>query len=121
VLNGYRLRAIDKLLESKVQVEIDTFLKPQTEPRGNVYDPLAELSRRAERGRMKLWQRQHSEFFFLIQDNDLAVVSNRPFFGETSRRNGFMRIDGLVTRRSDFVEEIRTLALAGREVARRAN
>lgn len=121
ILNGYRLRAMDKLLDSGIQVEVETSLRPQTEPRGTGYDPLAELSRRAERGRMKLAQRPGTDFFFLIQDSDLAVVSNRPFFGDVSRRNGFMRVDGLVTRRTELVEQFRAIAVAGREVARRAH
>ena len=118
ILNGYRLRAIDQLAASSVKIEIETFLDPQANPRGHQYDPLAELTRRSNRGALTLRKRMPGEFFFLVQDDDLAVVSNRPFLGERSRRTGFMKVEGIVTRRAELVDEIR--AIAQTREARRA-
>jgi DNA-binding MarR family transcriptional regulator len=119
ILNGYRLRAIDHLVASGVKVEIETALEPQIASRGSQYDPLAELTKRSDRGALALRKRAPEEFYFLIQDDALAVIANRPFLGEKSRRKGFMRVEGLVTRRAELVEEIRTIALVPREAPRR--
>lgn len=45
---------------------------------------------------MTIRKGQTQEFFFLVQDNELAVISTRPYLGEVSRRTGFMRVQGLV-------------------------
>jgi hypothetical protein len=120
VVNGVRLRELDLLAAAGVQIEIESFLAPQTEPRGgDRYDPLAELSKRQSRGALTIKKGQHREFFFLVQDDELAVVSNRPFLGEVSRRTGFLRVEGIVTRRAKIVEEIRRIALAERQVSPR--
>jgi len=119
ILDGFRLRTLDQLAASGVKIEIETFLDPQPSLRGQQYDPLAELTRRSDRGALTLRKRVPEEFFFLVQDDDLAVVSNRPFFGEKARRSGFIKVEGIVTRRAELVEEIRALAQP-REVPRRA-
>ncbi len=121
VINGTRLRELDLLAAAGVQIEIESFLTPQTEPRsGDRYDPLAELSKRQARGALSIRKGKQRDFFFLIQDDELAVVSSRPFLGEVSRRTGFLRVEGIVTRRPVFVEEIRRIALDGREGVARA-
>ena len=58
-------------------------------------------------------------FGLAVQDDELAVISNRPFLGEVSRRSGFICVDGVVTRRPELVEEIRRLALNSRELEQR--
>jgi hypothetical protein len=120
IVNGTRLREFDLLLEAGVKIEIESFLSPQTEPRGGEsYDPLAELSKRQAGGAITIRKGQQRDFFFLIQDEELAVISNRPFLGEVSRRTGFLRVEGIVTRRAAVVEEIRRIALGDRGGIRR--
>ena len=112
ILNGTRMRALDGAVASRVSVAIETLLVPQITSRsGDHYDPLAEISKRAEKGLLTLTKGAQREFYFLVQDDELAVVSNRPFLGEVSRRSGFICVDGIVTRRPDLVEEIRRLAM----------
>lgn len=121
ILNGIRMRALDGAIASRVSVSIETLLAPRTEARsGDQYDPLAELSKRAEKGSLTLTRGRQREFYFLVQDDELAVISNRPFLGEVSRRSGFICVDGVVTRRPELVEEIRCLALSPPENGRRA-
>jgi hypothetical protein len=123
VVNPARVRDIDLLIGEGVQIEIESYLAPQTESRfGNRYDPLSEFSRRAAKGGLTIRKGPTQDFFFLVQDNDLAVISTRPFLGEVSRRTGFMRVQGLVTRKPAFVEEIRRIVLgSSRPVGRHGN
>ena len=120
VVNGYMIRQIDVLASSRVEVLIETILTPQFEPRGRDYfDPLSELTRRSEKGMLRLTKGPRRELFFLIQDEELAVISSRPFLGEVTRRTGFIRLTGLVTRRPENVKSIReTLLSPGREAKR---
>jgi DNA-binding MarR family transcriptional regulator len=119
-VNGYFLRALDKLIEERVDVRIESFLTPATEARGgDHYDPLAELSKRAIHKQIALEKVPRRELYFLFQDDDLAVISNRPFLGEVSRRGGFLRVDGLVARRPEYVRSIRDAFLAQTTTARR--
>lgn len=112
VLNGYMLRDLDKLIAHGVKVQISTFLQLQQEPRGGEhYDPLAELTRRATQGRMQLAKIARSEFFFLVQDDRLGVISTRPFLGDVVRRSGFSRVDGYVARDPRIVQRIREIAV----------
>jgi hypothetical protein len=112
IVNAARLREIDLLIGERVQIEIESYLSPQTEPRsGGRYDPLSELAKRAAKGGLSIRKGRTQDFFFLVQDDELAVISTRPFFGEVSRRTGFMRVRGLVTRKPAFVEEIRSIVL----------
>jgi DNA-binding MarR family transcriptional regulator len=122
VVNGARLRELDLLAAAGVQIEVESFLTPQTEPRGgDRYDPLAELSKRQSRGALTIRKGQQRDFFYLVQDDELAVVCSRPFLGEVSRRTGFLRVEGIITRRTAFVEEIRRIALGEREAGRHAH
>jgi hypothetical protein len=108
IVEGYLLREIDNLISRQVDIEIACMVSPQATPRsGNAYDPLAELTKRSMKNSLRLVQTRAKELFFLIKDNDLAVVTNRPFLGEMVRRAGFQRVEGFVTRRPDYVEEIR--------------
>lgn len=120
IVNAYMLRQIESLSSSGVDVNIETVLTPQIEPRGgNYFDPLAELTARSKKGALRLTKGPHREFYVLIQDDELAVISNRPFLGEITRRTGFIRLTGLVTRHSEHVKTIRqTVLAAGREVRR---
>lgn len=112
IVNGYMLRDIDKAAADAVRVQIATFLHPQAEPRGgDRYDPLAELTKRSAAGRLQLVQANRGEFFYLVQDDRLAVVSTRPFLGDVVRRAGFSRVEGYVARDPRIVARIRELAI----------
>ncbi len=111
MMNGYVLRDIDRLISNGVKQRFTSFLAPQVEPRGgDHYDPLSELTRRANAGQLQLEQAARSEFHFLVQDDRLAVISTRPFFGDVVRRSGFSRVAGYVAREPRLVEQIRALA-----------
>jgi hypothetical protein len=111
VLTQHMLRDLDRLAAERVSIQIASFLRPQTEARGgDHYDPLAELTKRSQRNSMQLVQVSRADFFFLLQDDDLAVVSNRPFLGEMVRRSGFQRVEGYVTRHRTMVDKIREMA-----------
>jgi hypothetical protein len=111
VLTQHMMRDLDRIAGERTSITVTSFLKPQLEARGgDFYDPLAELTKRAQKSRMQLLTTPRSDFFFLIQDDDLAVISNRPFLGEMVRRSGFQRIEGYVTRDKSMVEKIREMA-----------
>ena len=111
VLTQYVMRDLDRLASGRVLIQIASFLKPQAEARGGAhYDPLAELTKRAQRGTMQILHVPRADFFFLIRDDDLAVVSNRPFLGEVVRRSGFQRVEGYITRHPAMVEKIKEMA-----------
>lgn len=111
LLNGYVMREIDRLVSEGVRQRFTSFLQPQLEPRGgDRYDPLAELAKRAKQGRLQLTQAPRGEFHFLVQDDRLAVISTRPFFGDVVRRTGFSRVTGYVARDPRIVQKIRELA-----------
>ncbi len=119
-VNGYFLRALDRLIEEKVDVRIQSVLTPSAAARGgDRFDPLAELSRRAAQDQIMIEKVPRRELYFLFQDDDLAVISNRPFLGEVSRRSGFLRVHGLVARQPDYVRSIREAFTAQTTVARR--
>lgn len=95
---------------------MEKLLAPHLEPRsGDAYDPLVELTKRSKRNALRLVQMKRADFFFLIQDEDLAVVSNRPFLGEVGRRTGFQRVQGVVARSRDLVERIKDIAISKTE------
>tara|TARA_R110002124_G_scaffold287358_1_gene473756 strand:- start:947 stop:2416 length:1470 start_codon:yes stop_codon:yes gene_type:complete len=111
ILTQHDLRLLDRLVGSGTRVHIGSFLKPQSEPRGGAYyDPLAELTKRHVAGKIKLYQTRRSPFFYLIKDEELAVISNRPMLGDVVRRSGFQKVEGVVTRDRRRVIEIREFA-----------
>ncbi|QQO35337.1 hypothetical protein JJC00_06540 [Bradyrhizobium diazoefficiens] len=119
IVNPARLREIDLLIGEGVQIEVESYYAVPAEARsGGKYDPLWELARRGAKG-LTIRKGVSQDFFFLVQDDELAVISTRPFFGEASRRTGFMRVQGLVTRKPEFVEEIRSIVLGSSRPVRR--
>jgi DNA-binding MarR family transcriptional regulator len=111
LLNGYVLREVDRLISDGVAQRFTSYLAPQLEPRGgDRYDPLSELAKRASNGRLQLIQAPRGEFHYLVQDDRLAVITTRPFFGDVVRRSGFSRVAGYVAREPRIVEQIRALA-----------
>ncbi|TXG96355.1 MAG: hypothetical protein E6R08_09700 [Nevskiaceae bacterium] len=122
IVNPARLRDIDLLVGEGVHIEIESYLPlPKEQRSGGKYDPLWELTRRDAKGGLTIRKGGKQDFFFLVQDDELAVVSTRPFFGEASRRTGFMRVQGLVTRKPEFVEEIRSIVLGSISPTVRSN
>lgn len=114
ILNGFRLRELDELIAKKVSVRIRTYMTPTDAPRGGQrYDPLVELTKRAQSGTLQLDMMSQSEFFYLIADGELAVISSRPFFGESTRKTGFTRVSGLVIRDRTLVAELHAKAIGG--------
>lgn len=109
ILNGFRLRALDELADKGVSIRIETALNPPSTPRPDQYDPFFELIRRAEARKLEL-ATVRRPFFFLIADGELAVISNRPFFGDSTRRTSFMRVEGLVTRDRRVIEHLESIA-----------
>ncbi|MFA6114177.1 MAG: hypothetical protein WC729_09290 [Sphingomonas sp.] len=121
ILTQHIMRDLERLAGSRVAITVASFLKPQLEPRGgDFYDPLAEISKQAQKGRMQIATTPRSDFFFLIRDQDLAVISNRPFLGEMVRRSGFQRVEGFVTRDRSIVEKIKAMAADAAAPRRRA-
>lgn len=119
IVNSYLLRAIDGLLAAGVVIRVESMLPPTTQPRkGDYFDPLAELGKRMDDKKLILAKAPRRDLYYLIQDDDLAVVTNRPFLGEVSRRTGFIRIEGLVTRDPQYVRMIRETLLASTESRR---
>lgn len=115
-VNPYLLRDLDRLAADRVEIDIASFIKPQLESRSNdAYDPVVELTKRSKRNALRLMQMRHADVFILIQDDEFAVVSNRPFLGEVGRRTGFQRVEGVVVRAKDLVERIRDIAVAAME------
>jgi hypothetical protein len=93
---------------SKPSAQFDPVWSTNTKPRtGGRYDPLSEFARHAAKGGLTIRKGRTQDFFFLVQDDELAIISTRPFFGEVSDRTGFMRVQGLVTRKPALVGEIR--------------
>lgn len=116
IVNGFMLRDLDRLAAERVEVDVASFLAPKLEARsGDAYEPLVELTRRAKRNSLRLMQMKRAELFFLIQDDELAVVSNRPFLGGVGRRTGFHRVEGLVARSQELIERIKDIAVAATE------
>lgn len=114
ILNGFRLRALDELIARKVAVQIRTYLTPNATDRpGQRFDPLVELSKRAKAGALALDMISQSEFHYLIADEEFAVISSRPFFGEPTRRTGFTRVSGLVIRDRELVTQVYAKAVGG--------
>lgn len=106
------LRELDRLATERVEIDIASFIVPQLESRSDDgYDPLVELTKRSKRNALGLMQMKRADLFFLIQDDELAVVSNRPFLGEIGRRTGFQRVEDVVARARELVELIKDSAI----------
>ncbi len=121
IVTAYFVRRLEQLSDNGAVVRIDTLLTPQRDPRTTSYfDPLAELTRRSERGRLRLIKAPAREFFALVQDSVLAVVSNRPFLGEVARRSSFIRVTGLVTRDRGNVGLIKDIFFSNSRGSRRS-
>lgn len=107
LMNGIVMRQIDYLLERGVSVRVEVSAPPNNASRNDsMYDPLQELTKRSFRGSPVLVQGQKRDLYFLLKDKDLAVVTNRPFFGDPFRRSGFIFMSGSVIRDPAMVERL---------------
>ncbi|OJY37073.1 MAG: hypothetical protein BGP06_19685 [Rhizobiales bacterium 65-9] len=108
LLHGGVLRQIDNLIGFDVAVRIQIPAAPPSDAGKNEvrYDPRSELAKRFHRGSPVLMESQKRSIYFLIKDRGLAVVTNRPFFGDPFRRSGFMFVSGTVIRDPEMVEKL---------------
>lgn len=107
LFSGFMLRQVDRLLEENVEVRIETSFVPQEQAKDDVrFDPRKELAKRALKGAPVLTAGPKRPLYFLVKDADLAVVSNRPFFGDPFRKSSFMSVSGAVIRDAETVEAI---------------
>jgi hypothetical protein len=108
LMHGGVLRQIDNLLELGVAVTIEVPASPPSDAKRNEsrYDPRIELAKRFLRGSPVLREGHKRNLHFLLKDADLAVVTNRPFFGDPFRRSGFMFVSGTVIRDPELVEKL---------------
>lgn len=110
IVHGFRLRAIDRMLSSGVSLLVKTQWDEQPKGGSRAFDPLAELQKRADNGLLQLQQGVRDPLYYLVQDDELAVISSRPFLGDGAKRSGFTRVEGLVTRKPEIVREFKALA-----------
>ncbi len=108
LMHGGVLRQIDKLLALGVAVRIEVPAAPPSDTSRNDprYDPRIELAKRSLRGSPVLREGHKRDLYFLLKDTDLAVVTNRPFFGDPFRRSGFIFVSGTVIRDPEIVEKL---------------
>jgi len=107
LLNGFVLRQIDLLIESGVKVQIEVPQVPVERGRDDHrYDPGKELAKRSVGQEPILTIGPKRQLFCLIKDSDLAVISNRPFFGDPFSRSSFMFVSGAVIRDSEVVNQL---------------
>ncbi|TGR82797.1 hypothetical protein EN866_34625 [Mesorhizobium sp. M2D.F.Ca.ET.223.01.1.1] len=120
VVTGFMLRQFDVLYSQGVRIIIETTLVPKPGERGKERnDPLFELITRSKKGHLRLDSGPKRELYFLIKDEDLAVISSRPFLGEMPQRSGFIRVDGIVTREPENVLSIKDTLLKSLTDAKR--
>jgi DNA-binding MarR family transcriptional regulator len=108
LLHGGVLRQIDNLIGLGVAVRIQIPAVPTSDAGKNEvrYDPRSELAKRSHRGSPVLMEGRKRSIYFLLKDRGLAVVTNRPFFGDPFRRSGFVFVSGTVIRDPEMVEKL---------------
>jgi hypothetical protein len=112
--DGSVLRRLNERLNDRVDVRIDTSVPLSAEPKGarGSFELGVELWLGAQQRRnLTLGQRPegHTSLYFLIKDEDLAIVTNRPFLGGRGRPLSFIPTVGIVTRRPEIVADIANL------------
>lgn len=112
------VRRLNERLDNRVEIRIDTTVPLSAEPRGTLgsFEPGVELWLGAQQKRnLTLGQRAevHAGLYFLIKDDDLAIVTNRPFLCGRGRPLSFVPTVGVVTRRPEIVAEVAHLIGVG--------
>ncbi|WP_102325900.1 hypothetical protein [Komagataeibacter saccharivorans] len=114
VTDAQVLRCLNERLDEDVEVRIDTSVPLTAEPKGKVgsFEPRVELWLTEQRRNLTHVTRakEHGSLYFLIKDDDLAIVTNRPFLCGRGRPLSFIPTVGVITRRSDMVSDIARLA-----------
>lgn len=109
------LRRLNNRIDDRVDVRIDTSVPMSAEPRAapGSFEPGVELWIGAQqKSNLTLGKRAegHANLYFLVKDDDLAIVSNRPFLSGRGRPLSFVPTVGVVTRRPEIVADIAHLA-----------
>jgi len=115
VFHSRLLRKLDALLDDGVEVRIETSRALTTDPRGAVgsFEPAIELFLRNQTKKgltVKDRPTPDDSLFFLIKDDDLAVISSRPFLCGRGRKPSLMPVVGVVATDKEFVGEIARLS-----------
>lgn len=114
IADGHAVRQLNERVDGGVEVRIDTSVVLGVEPKGapGSFEPGVELwlASRQKRG-LTLRQRptMHHGLYFLIKDEDLAIVSNRPFLCGRDLPLCFVPTVGVVTRHPELVRSIARL------------
>lgn len=107
------IRKITDRLADGVNIRIETSLELNVNPKGKAgaFEPAVQLCIEAQQrvGFTLAHTPDENELFFLIKDDDLAIVSNRPFLNEP-RQKCFTPCAAVVTRLPQQVSEIASLA-----------
>jgi hypothetical protein len=113
-VNTIFLNHLDILLGRGVEVDITTKYAPNAVggKREDQFDPLRALSERLSRFRnLRMKTEAPKDFFFLFKDDEVAVISSKPFLGEpTPRRTRFTCTVGVVAHDIDAISGIRRVA-----------
>ena len=118
VAHALVLRYLNERLDDRVEVRIDMSVLVSAEPRWGrgSFEPGVELWLGARQKRnLTLGKRAegHGSLYFLIKDDDLAIVTNRPFLCGRGRPLSFVPTVGVVTRCPEIVVDIARLAGVG--------
>lgn len=115
-------RCLNERLDDRVEVRIETSVPLSAAPRGEAgsFEPGVELWVIAQRPNLTHGTRaeEHGSLYFLIKDDDLAIITNRPFLSGRGRPLSFIPTIGVVTRRPDMVFDIAQLAGIGADKLR---
>jgi hypothetical protein len=111
---GIIRRITDRLAEG-VDIRIETSNELDVNPRGKVgaFEPAVQLWLESkQRVGLTLARRpeESEELFFLVKDDDLAIISDRPFLSGAGQKKCFTPCAAVVTRRPQQVREIASLA-----------
>lgn len=115
--NAYVVRRIVDRAAEGVDVRLETADEFDFVPRGRkgAFEPIIQLSTEAQmKVSLTLAHRpsETGDVFFLIKDDDLAIVSHHPFLASSAPSKCFIPATALATRLSDQVRAIAAIANA---------
>jgi hypothetical protein len=105
------LRKINQRLREGVEIRIETSKEISAVPKGvaGSFEPGVDLWLSAQqRINLTLAVRapETNGLFFLVKDDDLAIVSNKPFLNKRDRPLSFMPTVGVITKNPQIISEI---------------
>jgi len=109
---SHLIKKITDRLAEGVNIRIETSVELNVNPKGKAgaFEPAVQLWLEAQqRVGFTLAHRPNDELFFLIKDDDLAIISNRPFLNE-ARQKCFTPCAAVVTRLPLQVREMASVA-----------